>query len=98
MTPRKKRPRRMVAAIPRSATNATQSLLGHGFIVIPGSDSFIDGSLDGARVGYSTAQLPGPTPKSGWRTARPRVRSYGMSLPFPLPPDYSPTVWIDSRY
>src|SRR5687768_10349185 len=48
------------AANPRSATMATQSLLGHGFDVIP--SSFNDGSFRDANFGYSTAQFPGPTP------------------------------------
>src|SRR2546423_718418 len=39
---------------PRSATNAVQSLLGHGLNVIPASDGFRDRSSAGACRGNST--------------------------------------------
>src|SRR5688572_29720217 len=62
------------AGNPRSATSAIQSLLGHGFDVIP--SSFSDGSLRDANRGYSTAQFPGPTPKTGFSTAIRRELRY----------------------
>src|SRR5205814_878600 len=45
---------------PRSETEATQSLLGQGFAVIPSSVN--DRSPEGAKRTYSTGQFPGPTP------------------------------------
>jgi len=68
---------------PRSETNATQSLLGHGFAVIPSSAR--ERSLEGAKRTYSTGQLPGPTPNTGLEMA---IRSefwYCATRPRPLP-------------
>jgi hypothetical protein len=50
---------------PRSDRYAAQSLLGHGFDVTPSTLCDIDGSLRDANFGYTTGQLPGPTPNTG---------------------------------
>ena len=52
------------AGNPRSESTAIQSLDGHGLAVIPVS-WLSDGSDGGATPGYSTAQLPVPTPNAG---------------------------------
>src|SRR5438132_216743 len=48
---RNARARSTVAARPRSEMQAIQSLLGHGFDVVPGSESLSDGSLRGTCLG-----------------------------------------------
>src|SRR5436190_1969925 len=48
---------RSAAAIgPRSETAAIQSLLGHGLNVMPGSESFIEGSLFGANASHAARE------------------------------------------
>src|SRR3712207_2104444 len=59
--------RRRNAGTPLSERKAAQSLLGHGFDVIPSELS--DGSPRAATRGYSTDQLPGPTPSKGLSSA-----------------------------
>src|SRR3954449_13524705 len=68
-TTRSARPRSVAATGPRSDRNAIQSLLGHGLNVIPGSDGSSDLSPAFTCRGYSTGQLPGPTPNNGSRNA-----------------------------
>lgn len=55
---------RSVPGTPRSASMATQSLLGHGLVGI-GSLPAKDGSPGVVTRGYATIQFPGPTPRSG---------------------------------
>src|SRR2546423_1417841 len=71
------------ATNPLSDTNAIQSLLGHGFAVIPSSAK--ERSPDGAYFVYRTGQFPGPTPSIGFAAAIFSEFSYCASRPLPLP-------------
>ena len=71
------------AGMPRSDRRATQSLLGQGLAVIPSLAS--DGSSGRTTAGYTTAQLPGPTPRTGSATESVRLFRHCSSRPRPLP-------------
>jgi hypothetical protein len=74
----------MNAGTPRSEIAATQSLLGHGFAVMPVA-STIEGSVRGANAGYSAAQFPGPTPSTGCARVIRSEFVYCLRRPAPLP-------------
>src|SRR5213075_1545588 len=66
-------------------THAIQSLLGHGFVVIPGFVSLSDGSSRPATWrGYVTGQLPAPTTRMGCLMAMTSERSYCVIRPRPF--------------